>query len=366
MALKRTMWCLLVAIGCATPSAAPKPSAPPSIQLVMVGTGDWGSDDGKIFGYRFDPRTGEMTKTASIATGGIAAFFAFDPERPIVHVADEGAARVLSFTIEDESGRLKKIGERPARGHPVYITMSKSRSHLLAASYNGGSTEVFAVGSNGAVDDATDRVMSGAQSHAVRLSPDGRYALVPAKQANHVAQYRFEDGRLVENSTPIPAKADAGPRHMAWHPSGQRVYVTNELDTTVDVFAYDPSKGTLAHESSVSAIPEGVTAHTKHADIHVHPNGRFVYTSVRVADAVGHIAVFRVDGARLELVEHVSTQGTTPRNFTLSPDGSHLLVGNRTSSSIAVFTVDATTGRLGFVRTVELGGPPFFVGFAPR
>jgi 6-phosphogluconolactonase len=210
---------------------------PAPLPLVLVGTGDWGSTNGSIVSYRFDPAASDLIRTASVSAGDLTSFLAIDGERGVVHVADEGGGRVLSFAVE-ENGRLRFLDERAARGNPVYVTLNGARTHLLAAHYNQGLTEVFALQANGAVDDATDLETSGGQSHSVRVSADDRFALVPAKEDDWIAQYQLAGGSLGENDPPRTDTApNAGPRHLDFHPDGAHAYVINELDNTVN--AYD-------------------------------------------------------------------------------------------------------------------------------
>ena len=354
----------------AEPSDAADGGEPIGSLLVFVGSGEWGATSGMITSHRFDPEQSALVHTATIAAGDLASYLAFDPIRGIVHVADEGGGRVLSFEIIDDDGRLRPLDERAASGHPVHVTLSTAGDRLLVAHYNEGTTEVFGVQANGAVDDASDLVSSGAQSHSVWLSADDAFALVPAKDADWIAQYRFDDaaGTLAENTPPrLPTAQGAGPRHLAFHPDGLHAYVINELDNTVDAYDFDPAAGTLALLQTISALPAGFSGQSTGADIHLHPNGRFLYASLRPIGMQGLIAIFSIDAAgMLSPIGHEQTRGEIPRNFTLTPDGSHLLAANQFSANVAIFTVDPNSGQLGFVRTEEVAAQPFFVGVVSR
>lgn len=335
----------------------------PETMQVLVGSGRWGGAEGRITSYRFDPADGSLVRTASTAAGNLASFLAFDAVRRVVHMADEGGGRILSFAMGEE-GRLTLLDQRTARGNPVYVRLDADRAHLLAAHYGEGRTEVFRIQANGAVGEATDLASSGAQSHAVELSPDGRFAFVPAKGEDWIAQYRYQAGGLTEN-TPAQAATDpgAGPRHLAFHPDGDHAYVIDELGNTVTVLAYDAAAGTLAKEQTVSALPAGFSGDATGAEVHIHPNGRFLYATERVDGGDGLIAIFAVgDDGALAPIAHESTRGQVPRHFTLTPDGGHLLAANRTTGNIAVFAVDADTGTLSFLGTEDVGDTPFFVG----
>nr|WP_317044059.1 beta-propeller fold lactonase family protein [Hymenobacter amundsenii] len=153
-------------------------------------------------------------------------------------------------------------------------------------------------------------------------------------------------GQLEPLAAPaFTAQPGAGPRHLAFHPNGRWAYLANELTSTVTALRYEALAGTFAEINTLSALPADFTAPNTAADIHVAPNGRFVYSSNR-----GHnsIAVFGVapGNGHLTLLQTVSSQGQTPRNFALSPNGRLLLVANQNSNSIVTYFVDPQTGLL--------------------
>jgi 6-phosphogluconolactonase len=189
----------------------------------------------------------------------------------------------------------------------------------------------------------------------VNLDPAERYALVCDLGIDQVRVYGFDrtSGKLSPNphQPPVQLPPGAGPRHLAFHPDGRRVYVIDEIDSTVATFDYDAADGTLRRLQIVSTLPPGYTEPNSTADIHVHPNGRFVYGSNRGADS---IAIFVVDRPSGELtpVGWEPTRGKTPRNFTLDPTGTILLVANQDSDNIVAFRVDEETGLLGYLGDV--------------
>jgi 6-phosphogluconolactonase len=152
-------------------------------------------------------------------------------------------------------------------------------------------------------------------------------------------------GRLVPHAE-TKIEPGSGPRHFVFHPSEQRyAYVINELNGTVTAFIFDAEQGSLQPIQTISTLPADFTAENNCADIHISPDGAFLYASNRGHDS---IAVFRVhlEDGTLSFVEHVSTQGKTPRNFTLSPDGRFLFAANQDTNSIVSYSIDATTGCL--------------------
>jgi 6-phosphogluconolactonase len=140
------------------------------------------------------------------------------------------------------------------------------------------------------------------------------------------------------------SRPGAGPRHGVFHPSGRTAYVINELDSTVDVLGYDPVRGGLTLKQTLSTLPPGVSVANTGAAIRVHPDGTLVYASNRGHDS---IAVFKVDGPdRLILAGTTPSGGRTPRDFALDRGGRFLVACHQDSDQVAVFHVDALTGKL--------------------
>ncbi len=137
----------------------------------------------------------------------------------------------------------------------------------------------------------------------------------------------------------------AGPRHLAFHPNGRFVYVINELNCTISVFRYDSTRGSLESVQNISTLPGDFSGENTTAEVQVHPSGRFLYGSNRGHDS---IAIFAVDAetGRLRSLGHQSTLGKTPRHFALDPSGRYLLAANQDSGNVVVFRVDPKTGLL--------------------
>jgi 6-phosphogluconolactonase len=121
--------------------------------------------------------------------------------------------------------------------------------------------------------------------------------------------------------------------------------VINELNSTVTVFDYDTSRGVLTPKQTISTLSPDFKGRNATAEVRVHPNGRFLYGSNRGDDS---IAVFSIDATSGELgaIEIVKSGGKTPRNFALSPDGTWLVCGHQDTPLLTVFRVDASSGRL--------------------
>jgi 6-phosphogluconolactonase len=132
---------------------------------------------------------------------------------------------------------------------------------------------------------------------------------------------------------------------MAFHPREPFAYVINELSSSLTSLHHDTASGTFHVTGTVSTLPAGYTARSACADVHVHPNGRFLYGSNRGHDSIV-VAEIAPGTGGLRVIQHHPTGGSWPRNFALSPDGRFLLVENQRSGNIVTLAVDPTTGRL--------------------
>jgi 6-phosphogluconolactonase len=348
---------------------AQHPGSTPETMLLLVGTYTSGSSKSKgIYTLKFDRRQGALT--AHGVVGGVEepSFLVVDKNRKFLYAVNETleyngqkSGSVSSFAIGPESGTFKFLNKQPSMGAaPCHLTVSRNGRFLLVANYLGGNVAVLPVNKDGSLAPAVDvkqHVGSGpnkgrqeaAHAHSVILDANGRFAFVNDLGVDGIFIYEFDPmtGSLSPNrSQPYyQTKAGAGPRHFKFHPSGKHAFVINELDMTITSLAYDTAKGTLRGVQTVSTVPAGFSGENTCADIHLTPDGAFLYGSNRGHDSLVGFKVDRQTG-RMELIGHTSTRGKTPRNFTIDPSGRYLLVANQRSDSIVVFEIEKQTGSL--------------------
>ena len=247
--------------------------------------------------------------------------------------------------------------------HPCHVAVDRAGRSLYAANYSSGSVAVYRLGADGALapalqllrherlgplpDGVDARRQAGPHAHGVFLDPSEQFLLVPDLGLDRIVIYdRDPDGRLAARRAPATLPPGSGPRHFAFAPDGRRGFVVNELASTLCAFRWEA--GSLALEGCASTLPEGWSGASTCADIHVSPDGRFVYASNRGHDS---IAAFGIEGRSLRLVGITPTGGKTPRNFAIDPSGRFLYAANMGSGTIVTFRIDAGTGAL------EAAGP---------
>jgi 6-phosphogluconolactonase len=366
----------LVALASLTSQAL---SATAEKYILYVGTYTQDTKSKGIYAYRFDPASGKVTDLGVAAETANPSFVAIDPAGKYVYAVNElqnyqgpNSGGVSAFSIDRATGKLTFINEVPSRGaDPCYIMVDKGGKHVLVANYTSGSIAVFPVLADGKLGEATAFVQhtghgtnpkrqEGPHAHSIDLSPDERFAFVDDLGLDELLVYKYDaaKGTLTPNDPPfVKLDAGAGPRHFALAPSGKFAYVVAEMASSVTAFSIDLKAGTLNRLQTVSALPKDFKDENDDAEIHIHPNGKFLYTSNRGHDS---IAVFAIDPKKgtLTPIEHVSTQGKTPRNFEIDPTGKFLFAENQSSDNIVIFHIDENTGRLKPTgKTIEVPSP---------
>ncbi|MCE2449094.1 MAG: lactonase family protein [Candidatus Latescibacteria bacterium] len=325
--------------------------------LVYIGTYSSGDEDG-IHVYRLDMATGALAYQSSI--GGIdnPSFLDIAPNRRFLYAIGETSdvggrpgGAVAAFAIDQQSGALTHINTESTVGPgPCHISIDRAGKYALAANYGGGSVAILPIREDGSLGAATDFVQhEGSSVNPGRqevVAPNNKHAFAPDLGIDKVLIYAIDhaNGKLVAQ-TPAEIAPGSGPRHLAFHPDSQRAYVINELSNTITAFDYDADAGTLSTIQTISTLPDGYADVSHTADIHVHPNGRFLYGSNRGHDSIAVYAIDQ-DTGQLALVEIVPTGGAGPRNFGLDPTGTYLIAGNHSTDDIFTFRVDPDTGKL--------------------
>lgn len=350
--------------------------------LLYVGTYTAGKSEG-IYLYRLNLASGELKHVSN--TRGVVnpSFLALAPSRRYLYAVNEvgefagsKSGAVSAFAVDQRTGELRLLNQRSSLGaDPCYVDVAADGRFVLIANYTGGNVTVLPVERDGGLGDATDMKQAqgssvnrerqkGPHAHCIVLDPTNKFAYSCDLGTDKIMAFRFDarNGKLLPSEPPsVQVKPGAGPRHFAFHPNGNYVFVINELHSTITAFARDPGKGSLQELQSLTTLPKDFTGTSWSADIHVSLDGRFVYCSNRGHDS---IAIFAIDPrGGLTTVGHESTRGMFPRNFAIDPTGTFLLVANQKSDNIVVFRRDSDTGRLSFTGQVAQVPSPVCLKF---
>lgn len=355
---------MVLAALAAAPAGSPTAGAGDTAIAVYVGTYTSGESRG-IYRFSLDPETGKTTVPRLAAESENPSFLAIHPDGRHVYAVTEtddlGADKtggVTAFEIEAPTGALRELNQQPSKGaHPCHLVVDAEGKNVLVANYSGGNLAVVPIGADGRLkppSSVQQHVGSGPNlgrqkgphAHGLALAPDGRFAFAADLGADRVFVHRFDAsaGALEPHDPPAAVLAPgSGPRHVVFHPSGSFLYAIGELLSTVTVFRYDSAAGILEAVQTLTTLPAGFEGENTTAEIAVSPDGRFLYGSNRGHDS---LAVFSVDAAtgRLAAVGHVATGGRTPRHFAIDPTGRWLLAANQGSDTVVVFRRDPESG----------------------
>jgi 6-phosphogluconolactonase len=154
----------------------------------------------------------------------------------------------------------------------------------------------------------------------------------------------------------LSAPAGAGPRHFAFHPNGRIFYNLYEHDAKIAVYDYDPAKGAFKQKQLVSALPPKFSGSNLSSEVVASADGRFLYVSNRLHNAVAVFAV-AADG-QLRMISDVWVHADYPRCVTIDPAGEFLYSCNQRGDSITSFRVIPSSGALQFTGRFEPVGSP--------
>ncbi len=349
-------------------------------QKVFIGT--YTQDEGWVNGKGDGIYVGELTNDGfAINDVQLAAelvnpsFLTISPDQKNLYAVSEigggesGSGLVVAYSISEDA-TLTEIGRYPTNAYsPCYVSVDATGKLVFVANYQGGVAMVYRRLEDGSLEFVQELNHEGSgphpnqgssHPHMTKISPDNNFLFIPDLGSDKIWSYRInhDDGTVSKTAQEFAqSEPGAGPRHMDFHPTKNLVYVMNELNSTVSVMEYDQESGALTQIHTISTLPDSFTDWNSTADIHVHPNGRYVYASNR-----GHnsIAAFSVDEetGKLTALQRISSEGEIPRNFALHPSGVQLYVANQNSDNIAIFEIDSETGTLTFSgNTLEVPTP---------
>ena len=338
----------------------------PAIAATYVYVGNADSND--IYVLQLDTQNGNLALIEKVSIPGSnkpggSMPLAVSPDRRFLFAALRGEPLVAAtFAIEPGSGTLNHIANGPLADNMAYIATDRSGRFLFSASYSGNKIAVNAIGATGVVQAAHQIVSTEPNAHCILPDPSNQFVLSTSLGGDIVYQWRFDaaTGMLSPNSpASVPVKEGAGARHLAFHPKGKFAYLINELDATIYAFAYDGATGRLSQLQIVSAMPLGFDGKPWAADIHLTPDGRYLYGTERTSSTIVGFKVNQATGM-LTRIGSVPTE-KQPRGFNIDPSGQYLLAVGQLSNSLTSYSIDSPTGKLTNLKSYPMGKNPNWV-----
>lgn len=270
---------------------------------------------------------------------------------------------VSTFEIERPSGKLKHIAETPLVDQMAYINTDRHGRYLLGASYVGAKLAIYPIDPTTHVPDAkaTQILDTKPKAHCVYVGA-GNAIYVPVLGGDEVLELVLDPntGTVSPNGPgKVATKPGAGPRHFTIHPNGRWAYLITETTATIGTYAVDPRSGQLTEIAFVDTGDWNGKDSAAASDIHVTPDGRFVYGAVRTTSMLHG---YRIDPEKgtLTPIGKFATE-KTPRGFNIDPRGRFLLSVGMDSNAMTVHAIDATSGSLAPVGHYPMGTQPNWI-----
>lgn len=275
----------------------------------------------------------------------------------------------VSFAIDPKTGLLSHIGNGPLADSMANIAIDRGGKVLFSASYGGNKVALNSLQANGVVAEPKQVIPTGLNAHAFLPSPDNRFVFATNLGSDQVLSFAFDAaaGSLTPSDPPsIKTPEKSGPRHFVFHPNGKFVYLIHELNGDVAAYSYEAKSGAWSEIQRTTALPEGFNGKDSGqkpwaADIHITPDGRFLYASERTTNTLTGYKVDATSG-KLTTIGSVPTE-KQPRGFNIDPTGRYLAAVGELSDGMTVYAIDQTSGALSKLKSYATGKKPNWVEF---
>lgn len=326
---------------------------------LLIGTYTNPCESKGIYVYEFDAKTGDFSfKNASEQIIN-PSYLSVSSDNKFVYTVsenDQKGSGVIALKYNSKDGKLDKINKQDTKGDGSCYIINDDKN-VITANYGGGSISVFGKNSDGSITEVKQVIQHTGKGtnakrqekphvHMVYFSPDKKYVLCNDLGTNkiYVYQYNPNGGNdVLKLKNTVSVNPGGGPRHLTFSKDGKFVYLLQELDGKITIFSY--SNGMLEKIDQASVVAQDFKGTFTAADIHISPDGKFLYATNR--KEANDISVFKIlKNGKLHYESRTSTLGDGPRNFAIDPTGNFLLVGHQYSNNIVIFKRDKETGVL--------------------
>ncbi|WP_457913496.1 6-phosphogluconolactonase [Candidatus Gillettellia adelgis] len=304
--------------------------------------------------------TGVLVLLQTINVPGQVQPMSISPNKRYLYVGVRPVCNIINYRIRGD-GTLYQASIAPLTGSPSYISTDLLGRYLFSASYSDHCISVNKIRYDGLVTKPIQKITSLMTPHSVNVDLTNQLLLVPCLKEDCIRLFNLSlDGYLTPHTLQfISTASGSGPRHMAFYPTGHYAYCVNELDGTVDVFMLSNNQGKLCLIQTLDIMPEGFTNTRWASDIHIMPNGRFLYTSERTASI---LTIFKISdsGSRLSVVGYHATE-EQPRGFNIDHSGHFLISSGQKTDYITIYKINQSNGTLSTLARYPVGKKPMWI-----
>jgi len=317
--------------------------------------------------YQFNELDGTLTEVQKEGNLINSSFLTLSPNKNFLYACTDtkldSDGTVSSFKIDSTSGELTFLNKQTTGGrNPVHLTVDKTNTYVISVNYTDAGISVFKCNPDGSINPLTQLIecsggsvnqsrQKAAHIHSCNFSPDNTYLFAPDLGSDLIRTFLFNNDSLtVIDSLTISTEKGSGPRHFTFHPNDSFAYCIQELNGTITAYSY--ANGQLKWIDSYTSYQTSQNEYSS-ADIHISPDGKFLYTSNRHDENTISIFSINQTNGKLTLKGHQSTFGAIPRSFVIDPSGNFLIVANQKSNQLIVFKRNLESGLL-FKTDVEI------------
>ncbi|MEO8532125.1 MAG: lactonase family protein [Flavobacterium sp.] len=330
---------------------------------VFLGSYNRDTDAESILVYRLDTIKGKLTKIASAKDLTNPSFLTVSPNGKYVYACTDtktpNAGTISSFEFNPQNKTLTFLNKQSSGGeNPVYVSVHKNGKWLVDGNYTQGSVSVFPLLENGKIDSIAQNIrykdasvnkerQNRSHIHSAIFSPQYDYLFLPDLGADKIRSYRFDESLkqpLTESNVPfIKTEPESGPRHLTFHPNQKFAYCIEEISGSISAYEYED--GTLKKIQRINTHPDSITEGFESSDIHISPDGKFLYAANRGNE--NNIAIFSIaENGTLTNIGYQLTFGKHPRIFAIDESGKFLIASNAITGNVVVFKRNPKTGLL--------------------
>lgn len=369
--MKKSIFGLLVLLPFFTSAQKKDKNALPKVFDLLIGGYTSADNNVGITVYRFYAETGKTAYLSEVETPN-ATYLTVSPDRKFVYAGNsvtEGS--VSAFSFDYKTGALKFINKQASVGaSPAHVVIDKEANNVIVSNYGNGTLSVLPVNKDGSLAPASQTIVANGKSvnpqrqagphiHSAIFSPDEKHLLYADLGTDKVSITRYKAGKvpalIPEDVAFEKVKPGSGPRHMDFSPDGRFLFLINEMGATVNTYKYD--KGKITFVDSVSLTSPAFTGRSSASDIHVSPDGKFLYTTNR--GTANELVVYSVDqlSGKLSYVARYPTGGET-RSFAIEPNGNFLVLASQKANLIQVYKIEKRSGILALLNnTISIPSP---------
>ena len=294
----------------------------------------------------FDTENGKLRKKRSFKGVENPSFVTTNHEQNRLYAVSEvEKGEVVSFEIDFKGHTIREMNRQLTKGGPCYLEVGENGNHLFTANYGGGSLIVHALNRQGEIAGETDFKEYNASNsshsshiHTIRNIPNTTNYVATDLGLNQLYFYEFdrEERKLLHLKT-LEAPQGSGPRHIAFHPFKNLLYVVNEYNSMILTYAYDKPIQNVHLLQELPTLPSDYKQDNYGADIHVTPSGKFVYVSNRGHHSITGYKI--LENGHLSSIGSTTPKGDWPRNFMVIPNEKYILVANEHTNNIVVMKI---------------------------